>query len=241
MHFMNLKKDYTDLYNHWLAEFDQTGLTPFFQDDFNSYKNFVNNIKATEVQGDDIIKKEILESYKKNFEFLLEDLLKIRKIKIMNAALSLQEINLEYVLEPEKLLYQNLIRSVKGYDQLRKLSIIEDYSSNEYIAESLPPTPTVQKIERKFEAKLEVEEDIKDTIHEENAELPTPEIEMNLDKTISTNFNYTVIRFLKDTPPLVGIDLKNYGPFSENDIASIPYKNAIILLNEKFAEKVNFS
>jgi hypothetical protein len=41
---MNLKKDYTNLYKHWLAEFDQAELTPLFQEDFNSYKNSVNKI-----------------------------------------------------------------------------------------------------------------------------------------------------------------------------------------------------
>jgi len=52
------------------------------------------------------------------------------------------------------------------------------------------------------------------------------------------DYNYTLIRFLKKTPPLVGIDLLNYGPFEKEDIANVPLKNANILLNEKTAEKI---
>ena len=238
---MNLKKEYTDLYRHWLAEFDQTELTPFFQEDFNSYKNSVNKIKSIELQKDDSIKKEILESYKENFEYLLEDLLKIRKVKIMNAALSLQEINLEYILEPEKLLYQNLIRSIKGYDKLKKLSTIEDFQSDEITMKPAPSTPTLEEVETKSETEIEVKAEIQKISQEEKTEILTPDIKSNTEDKIITDYNYTIVRFVKDTPPLVGIDLKNYGPFNENDIASIPYKNAVILLNEKFAEKVDLS
>ena len=54
-------------------------------------------------------------------------------------------------------------------------------------------------------------------------------------------YNYTVIRFSNPSPPLVGIDGINYGPFQENDIANIPFKNAKILIYEKLAEEIDFS
>ncbi|MFX0106178.1 MAG: hypothetical protein ACFE75_11910, partial [Candidatus Hodarchaeota archaeon] len=43
------------------------------------------------------------------------------------------------------------------------------------------------------------------------------------------------------TPPLVGVDLINYGPFEKEDIANIPQKNAKILIYEKFAEEIDLS
>jgi len=235
---MNLKKDYTNLYKHWLAEFDQAELTPLFQEDFNSYKNSVNKIKAITLQDDDPIKKEILKSYKYNFEYLLEDLLKIRKVKIMNAALSLQEINLEYILEPEKLLYQNLIRSIKGYDKLKKLAVLEDYQNEDLVLETIAPTQDEVKSELESDIKPEIEKEVHKVTHEEETKSESEIMEEN---EPSIDYNYIIIRFTKKTPPLVGIDLKYYGPFNQNDIASIPYKNAIILLNEKFAEKIDLS
>ncbi|TFG16778.1 MAG: hypothetical protein EU531_05330 [Promethearchaeota archaeon] len=238
---MNLKKNYSELYQHWLAEFDQIELTPLFQEDFNLYKKYVNKIKATDLQDDDALKKELLESYKAHFEFLLEDLLKIRKIKIMNAAFSLQEINLEYILEPEKLLYQNLIRSIKGYEKLKKFSVIEDYQSDEMVIEFLPSVSDKEKSKIESETTVQVIDEVENTNLEEPTKFVEPEVESVVENVANAKINYIIIRFVKDTPPLVGIDLKNYGPFNANDIASIPYKNAIILLNEKFAEKVDLA
>ena len=238
---MNLKKEYNNLYRHWLAEFDQAELTPFFQDDFNSYKNSVNNIKATEFQDNDAIKNEILKSYKDHFEYLFEDLLKIRKIKIMNAALALQEINFDHVVEPEKLFYQNLISSIKGYDKLKKLSVIEDYQSDDLTFEPSPYIPEEVDAEIKKESDLEVKIEKQEIEDDENLKTIGQGIEEVVENQIDEDFNYIVIRFLKNTPPLVGIDLKNYGPFNADDLANMPYKNAIILINEKFAEKVEFT
>jgi DNA replication initiation complex subunit (GINS family) len=238
---MNLKKEYNNLYRHWLAEFDQAELTPFFQDDFNSYKNSVNNIKATEFQDNDAIKNEILKSYKDHFEYLFEDLLKIRKIKIMNAALALKEINLDHVVEPEKLFYQNLISSIKGYDKLKKLSVIEDYQSDDLRIEPSPYIPEEVDAEIKKESELEVKIEKQEIEDDENLKAIDQGIEEVVENKIDEDYNYIVIRFLKNTPPLVGIDLKNYGPFDADDLANMPYKNAIILINEKFAEKVEFT
>ena len=54
-------------------------------------------------------------------------------------------------------------------------------------------------------------------------------------------YEYTLIRFNEPSPPLVGIDLINYGPFKTNDVANMPYKNAKILIYEKIAEKIEIS
>ena len=51
-------------------------------------------------------------------------------------------------------------------------------------------------------------------------------------------YDYILIRFNNPSPPLVGIDGINYGPFQANDIANMPHKNAKILIYEKIAEKV---
>jgi DNA replication factor GINS len=231
---MNIKKDYDRLFQHWLSEFDQTELTQFLQEDFNSYKNCMNTIKATEIEDKDKIKIELLKTYKDHFEYLFEDLLKIRKIKVMNAALALQEINLKDILEPEKLLYQNLVSTIKGYDKIKALSLLEDFESEEIPVEAAPSISEKEKIVENVEEIHKIEEI--DDVKELEGDIEEP-VEFKQD----TDYNYTILRFIKNTPPLVGIDLKNYGPFDENDIASMPYKNALILINEKFAEKVELS
>jgi DNA replication initiation complex subunit (GINS family) len=71
--------------------------------------------------------------------------------------------------------------------------------------------------------------------------IASADIEQIIDKSAEKGIDYlyTLIRFINKAPPLVGLDLKSYGPFEENDIANIPFQNAIILINEKYAEKID--
>ena len=48
----------------------------------------------------------------------------------------------------------------------------------------------------------------------------------------------TVIRFLKPLPAIMGIDMKAYGPFKAEDVASIPNENAENLVKRGIAERV---
>jgi len=47
-----------------------------------------------------------------------------------------------------------------------------------------------------------------------------------------------VLRFLKDVPAIIGADMKTYGPFKVEDVASLPVENAKILVKQGLAEKV---
>jgi DNA replication factor GINS len=47
-----------------------------------------------------------------------------------------------------------------------------------------------------------------------------------------------ILRFLKDVPAIVGADMKVYGPFKAEDIASVPVENAKILSRKGMAEVI---
>ena len=64
----------------------------------------------------------------------------------------------------------------------------------------------------------------------------TEETQLELTKEES---KMVVIRILQDIDEeIVGIDLKNYGPFRKEDIATIPEKNAILLIEKNVAMPV---
>jgi len=65
------------------------------------------------------------------------------------------------------------------------------------------------------------------------------EKEKEENKKSEEEFKKIKIKFLKECPAIVGIDLKRYGPFKENDIALIIDAQAKILVENKFAEVVN--
>lgn len=46
------------------------------------------------------------------------------------------------------------------------------------------------------------------------------------------------IRFLQDTDEILGADLKKYGPFKTEDIATVPYENAQALIAKDVATKM---
>lgn len=46
------------------------------------------------------------------------------------------------------------------------------------------------------------------------------------------------LRFLKDVPAIIGADMKTYGPFKVEDLASLPIENARILIKQGLAEGV---
>jgi DNA replication factor GINS len=50
-----------------------------------------------------------------------------------------------------------------------------------------------------------------------------------------------VVRFLSDFPAIVGVDLKTYGPFKSEDIATLPAENASALVSQGVVKQVHFS
>ena len=49
----------------------------------------------------------------------------------------------------------------------------------------------------------------------------------------------TVLRFIQEIPALIGSDLKTYGPFAPEDIASLPPENARIFIKQGLAVEVD--
>lgn len=222
---MNLKKDHEKLYQHWLSEFQQTELTLLNKEIFDSYKKILKIVNDHKEDTKDDLKFKVFESYKQNYNYLFDDLLKIREIKITNFALALKDIEVNNILDAEKLLYQNLISSIKGYKKVKAASIFqedEDLKTGETVNTNLSRTRKIGESEVPINEKEPI----------------SPEI--NYDEPEEC-IDFMLLRFLKDTPPLVGIDLLNYGPFEKEDIANMPSQNANILIFEKFAEKVELA
>ncbi|MGO9644431.1 MAG: hypothetical protein ACLPY5_06750 [Candidatus Bathyarchaeia archaeon] len=59
-------------------------------------------------------------------------------------------------------------------------------------------------------------------------------------KPADTEEKFVVIRFLQDIPEIVGIDLRIYGPFKKEDVASVPSTNATALIGQGAAKVIEF-
>ena len=229
---MDLKKDYDKLYQHWLKEFEQPELTHLTQEIFDNYKKSLNHITQYQIEEKPKVEISLFTSYKKRFTYLFNDFLKIREVKILNSALSLKDIDLNDVIEAEKLFFQNLISTIKGYKKLKKLALYDDQKPLE-LEEILIDDEKLDNIPP-------IEESTEEYSIETNSITQLKKVEA--DQPYQENkYNYMLIRFNEPSPPLVGIDLINYGPFQVNDITNMPYKNAKILIYEKIAEKIDLS
>lgn len=48
-----------------------------------------------------------------------------------------------------------------------------------------------------------------------------------------------VVRFLRDIPAIIGADMKTYGPFKSEDVATLPIENAKVLIKQGVAAEVD--
>ena len=74
-----------------------------------------------------------------------------------------------------------------------------------------------------------------DKFKEELLQGREPSRPMNRDKTM------LLVRFVKDVPSIIGVDLKTHGPFLKEDIAKLPFENAESLIRQGAVVEVRAS
>lgn len=62
-----------------------------------------------------------------------------------------------------------------------------------------------------------------------------PSVPMNRNKSVM------LVRFVKDVPSIIGVDLKTHGPFLKEDIAKLPFENAESLIRQGAAVEIGAS
>src|SRR6266705_1330992 len=55
------------------------------------------------------------------------------------------------------------------------------------------------------------------------------------------NGEFVLIRFVKDVPSIIGVDLKAHGPFHKEDVAKLPQENADSLVRQGAAVEITAS
>lgn len=74
-----------------------------------------------------------------------------------------------------------------------------------------------------------------------NVLLQGQSIQISLEKPVELPHRRVVLRFVKAMPAVIGGDMKTYGPFMPEDVASVPIENAKILVKQGFAVEVDIS
>ena len=70
---------------------------------------------------------------------------------------------------------------------------------------------------------------------------PQPALEIVAKPQIEVSLKRVNLRFTKSIPAIMGADMKSYGPFLVEDVASLPFENAKILVKQGLAVLVEVS
>ena len=210
---MNFSEIYDKLHQQWTEEIRGDEITSLSE---KSYKEFLEvylyegsiTMKSESIS----IKDQLTNSFLENFKYILDDLLKIRKQKLINMAINVQEIEKDNLLEHENRFYENLIAAFKGYEHIKGLvlSRIEKISPDTELTASIP----IESLRENETSSTSIRQDV------------TKEVD------------YVNVRFIKNCPALVGGDMIFYGPFKKEDVCALPVENANILIHDKIAEKI---
>ena len=164
-----------------------------------------------------------------NIKKILKELYERREKKIINIALNKSRtksniINTSVLLAEEKELYDSLNITLDGFRE----SILANILNNRH--------PEVKKAIYTLNITHSHEHPAEDG----SQDMPAQNSQ-EAHKTGAENSPYKktkTVRFLKPIPKFVGPDLVIYGPFEEEDIASLPEEAAAVLIEKQRAEEL---
>lgn len=177
-------------------------------------------------------------------DFSLEELVKLYR----------DEINsLEMVDLPDDF-YQNIARhisqlnfEIKRGDGLRQELLKEELRNVALMVQKIHLTRVIKAIDRVTQDRLPGQliereryafSEIRQSIEKLQADLVQPAISGEVDVPVPPELTNVLLMMLVDVPEIPGVDMRSYGPFVKGEIASIPAKNADLMVRHGAARKV---
>ncbi len=164
------------------------------------------------------VKVSLLDHEARNVTLMLEELLKPRYRKILKSITKNQRVPAEVLTTEEASMCQTFAGFADAYQQFSK-SLLEGQAIIPQIAVALQaPTTTQTRQESPITVRL--------------FESKPPEAVAKKRLTL---------RFTKPIPSIMGADMKSYGPFVAEDVASLPAVNAKMLVKQGLAVQIEVS
>ncbi|HMF33615.1 MAG TPA: hypothetical protein VKK79_19485 [Candidatus Lokiarchaeia archaeon] len=178
------------------------------------------------------VERRLVETALQKLEFCYRDLFQIRKEKITISALQETPINEEALSPWEKQYLAELRRAEYLYRQNLGAGskIPVRGAGNQTVIQSTPTEfPPSGEI---------ISPDVINATESEGAgDGEEPETFATTDST-STGDNYVTIRFLCDDEAIIGVDLREYGPFMTGDVVFLPEVHARIFIANGKAQQI---
>ncbi|NLE04992.1 MAG: hypothetical protein GX638_09345 [Crenarchaeota archaeon] len=210
---------YKELFATWQQEINNSELgrlpTDFYTR-LHTYLSKLDELKNT--PSEKSLKTNLVTQEALNSKRMVEELITIRYKKLVILLLSEENVPVDALASQELQLYNNLSPSTNVYNQF---------------ASSLTKG---QKIILPQKTELQIKETTPENQQNEPvfSEISTPQSIPASD----ASRKLATIRFLKMVPAIIGSDMKTYGPFMVEDVASVPESNARILIRQSLAKPI---
>jgi DNA replication factor GINS len=125
---------------------------------------------------------------------------------------------------------QNTKRMIRELTRARYTKMIKKANKGEKA-----PPDILTRDEEKIFASVSTFSEAFQSLAKEVLQGRNPKIEVRQERKMA------VLRFTAHVPAIIGADMKPYGPFQAEDVASLPLDNAKILVKQHLAEKIEVS
>lgn len=203
---------YNELFAAWRREIDDPSLGGLQSDFYAKVAEYLGRIKEeNKALEKKSVKVNLLEHEARNVERMLEELLDMRYKKILKTITRLHKAPIELLTNEEAKMCESFVSFSNAY---------QHFAKNLMQGEQGPITVTL------------IQSSVTQTAETIRAEIK-PQVHV-------THKRLT-LRFTKSIPAIMGADMKSYGPFTAEDVASLPALNAQILIKQGLAVLVEVS
>jgi DNA replication factor GINS len=208
---------YDQLFAAWKRETEDPTLGGLEPDFYVRLTEYLAHIKEDKGALDNkSVKVKLLEHEARNVERMLEELLSMRYRKILKTITRMHRAPIELLTTEEAKMCQNLVSFENAYTEFAK-NLMQGQQTQITVTITQPTltqaTPTPQ----------------------------TPTAKPELKPQTHVTHKRLTLRFIKSIPAIMGADLKSYGPFNAEDVATLPALNAQILIKQGLAVAVEVS
>jgi DNA replication initiation complex subunit (GINS family) len=208
-------KTYNDLYAAWRWETTEAtlgGLPPDFYAKIAAYLRRINEDTNVDKKS---VKVALLEHEAKNVNRMLDELLKARYKKIIKNITKNQRAPSELLTVEEAKMCETFASFSDSYQKFAK-----------GLTQGQTIVPQIQQVNAPQS--------------QPGAPITVRVIEAKTEPQAAANKRLT-LRFTKSIPAIMGADMKSYGPFVAEDVASLPAVNAKMLVKQGLAVLVEVS
>ncbi len=203
---------YEQLYEAWRREIEDPTLGGLPPDFYVKIADYLAHMREENSKPADkkTVKSRLLEHETRNVERMLEELLDLRYRKILKTITRLHKAPNELLANEEAKMCDTFVSFAGAYQQFKK---------NLMQGQQAPITVTVIQSKPASQNSEALKAEFKPPTHVTHKRL--------------------TLRFTKAIPAIMGADMKSYGPFQPEDVASLPALNAQILIKQGLAVLVD--